>query len=454
MTNAAGVPVTATGSVANLTTGIVQAGQSGVPDGFFNGKKTNFAPRVGFAYDVNGDGKTSIRAGYGIGYSRLAVEAIYNAFGQNPPYNQSTNIQDGTLENPTVGTASGASPSTLDAVGPNFTPAMLQSYSLTIEHQLFPGAVASLAYAGTLVRHADTFGYDQNESLPVSAPTQAGCLATNQAASASYDFDPCINTTATSPNYTRPFQGYSNIYTEAGIGTANYNALQAGFVYRKSNAQATVSYSYSKSLSQFGHEGNGAGGSIGGGGGQGIQDWRNLRAEYGISSYDRPHVLTMSGIYDLPFFQKSDHLLERVTLGGWSLATLGVLESGYALTPGLATQNPGLATRPDQIGPVRLLKTKAEWFDTTAYAAPANGFYGNAAPGSIRGPREISFNVAGYKTFPIHERLNLQFRAEAFNFLNQSNFGLVDTGLKSNTFGQVTSALDPRELEFSARILF
>ncbi len=451
-----GTPVNTAGTPANLETGLVFAGQNGVPDGFFNPKYTNFAPRVGFAYDLTGDGKTSLRAGYGIGYSRLAVEAIYNAFGQNPPFTQSSNINSGTLENPTSGTATGLTPQTLDAVGPNFTPAQLQSYSLSVERQLFPSAVLSVAYAGSQFRHEDTFGYDQNQPLAVSAPTQAGCLAAGQAPSASYDFDPCINLgNSTSANYTRPYKGYSNIYTEAGIGSGNYNALQTGFVYRKNSVNATVAYAYSKSLSQFGHASNtGGGGSIAGGGGQGIQDWRNLASEYGPSNFDRTHVLTFSGVYDIPGFRHSGNLLERQLVGGWSLATLSVLESGFAFTPGLSTGVQGLAIRPDQVAPVRLLKNKNQWFDPSSFVAPANGFYGDARPGTIRGPREISFNVAGYKTFPIGERLNLQFRAEAFNFLNHPNFGDVDTSLGSGTYGRVTSSLDPRELEFSARVIF
>jgi len=456
--NAAGVPVTATGTVANLQTGIVFAGQNGVQNGFFDAKNTNFAPRVGFAYDVTGDGKTSIRAGYGIGYSRLAVEAIYNAFGQNPPYTQSSNINLGTLENPTSGTATGLTPQTLDAVGPKFTPTQLQSYSLTIERQLFPSAVLSVAYAGSQFRHQDTFGYDQNQPLRVTAPSQqtstVDCIA-GQPVSSAYDFDPCINSNTTSANYSRPYKGYSNIYTEAGIGSGNYNALQTGFVYRKNSVNATVSYAYSKSLSEFGHSSNtGGGGSIAGGGGQGIQDWTNLTAEYGPSNFDRTHVLTFSGVYDLPVFRNNGNFIEKQVLGGWSLATLSVLESGFAFTPGISTGDQGLATRPNQVAPITLLKTKTEWFDTSVFQAPANGFYGNASPGSIRGPREISFNVAGYKTFPIHERLNLQFRAEAFNFLNHPNFGNVDTNLGSGTYGNVTSSLDPRELEFSARVNF
>jgi hypothetical protein len=344
----------------------------------------------------------------------------------------------------------------LNAVGPNFTPAMLQSFSLSVQRELFPSAVFDLTYAGTLFRHQDTLSYDQNEPLAVSAATRTGCLATGQGASTSYDFDPCINTNATSPNFTRPYKGYSSIATEAGVGSGNYNALQAGFVYRKNNINATVAYAYGKSLSQFGHSSNsGGGGSIGGGAGaQGIQDWRNLSVEYGPSNFDRTHVLTTSGVYDIPGFRNSGNFAKRELLGGWSLAGLGVLESGFAFTPGLSTGVNGLATRPNQVGQVRLLKTKGEWFDTSAFQAPLNGFYGNARPGTIRGPREISFNVAGYKTFPIHERLNLQFRAEAFNFLNHPNFGNVDTSIGSGTYGQVTSALDPRILEFSARITF
>ena len=449
-TNAAGVPVTSSGSPANLLTGLVYAGQNGVKSGFFTASYSDFAPRVGFAYDLNGDGKTSIRAGYGIGYSRLAIEAIYNAFGQNPPFTQSSNLLFGTLQAPSSGFSSGPSPQSLDAVGPRFVPAQLQSYSFSLERQVAPSAVFDLTYAGTQVRHADTFVYDQNEPLSVAAPSQSGCLAAGQVASSGYDFDPCINTGVSSPNFTRPYKGYGAINTEAGRGNANYNGLQTGFTYRKSNVQTTIAYTFSKSLSQFGHSTT-IGQSIGS---AGVQDWRNLSAEYGPTNYDRPHVFTTSAIYDLPGFRNTGNFAERTFIGGWSVATLGVVQSGFAFTPGLTTPTAGSAIRPDQVGPIHILHNKNEWFDTSAFQAPLNGFYGNARPGSIRGPREISFNVATYKTFPIHERLNLQFRAEAFNFLNHPNFGTIDSSLGDAAYGHVTSALDPRILEFSLKVQF
>jgi len=98
--------------------------------------------------------------------------------------------------------------------------------------------------------------------------------------------------------------------------------------------------------------------------------------------------------------------------------------------------------------------TVAEWFSTGSFVAPPWGFYGNAGVGIIRSPAENVWNWALYKTFPITERFRLQFRAEFFNIFNHPSFGNVDTNLGSGTFGQVTSALNPRILEFALRLTF
>jgi hypothetical protein len=106
------------------------------------------------------------------------------------------------------------------------------------------------------------------------------------------------------------------------------------------------------------------------------------------------------------------------------------------------------------VGKLTFPDTINEWFDTSVFAAPAFGFYGNAGVGSIRGPREDVWNWALYKTFPIKERLHLQFRSEFFNIFNHTNLSNVDTSLGSGTYGKITSALDPRILEFALKLQF
>jgi hypothetical protein len=130
------------------------------------------------------------------------------------------------------------------------------------------------------------------------------------------------------------------------------------------------------------------------------------------------------------------------------------MESGYALSPGLGTTTAGLALRPDQVAPIKKVGSKREWFSTGSFVAPPFGFFGNASNGSIRGPSEFVGHAALYKTFPIHETVNLQFRAEAFNIANHTNFANVSTAVGTPTFGQVISAQDPRILEFALRLSF
>jgi hypothetical protein len=129
-------------------------------------------------------------------------------------------------------------------------------------------------------------------------------------------------------------------------------------------------------------------------------------------------------------------------------------QSGFALTPGLTTGTAGLAKRSNLVAPIHQIGKLNEWFDTNSFAAPNYGFFGNATNGSIRGPGYTSVNISLYKTFPIVNRLDAQFRAEAFNVANHPNFVNVDTGLGDGSYGQVTSAGDPRILEFAAKILF
>jgi len=451
--NGSNQPLTAGGQPANLVNGLAFAGKNGVPHGFFTPVKTNFGPRIGFAYDLSGHGTTSLRGGYGIGYSRIPLAQIYYAFGQNPPFNQSANILNSLLSDGTAGgTAVAPTPQNLNNVPFSFQPSQIQSYNLTLEHQIKTNLVGVVAYAGSQSRHLASGiggGNDINWPLPVTAPSVAGCLPAGQPASASYDFDPCINSGAASSNATRPYLGYSTINQQYDGGTGNYNALQSSVSYRAGPSQFSLAYTWSKTLATVG--GHGAGNNTSQG--SGPQDPRNWAAEYGPPSYDFPNVINATWVYAIPYFKGGSRATE-FALGDWSFQGLFQHQSGFALSPGMSTSTAGVANRPDQVGANRQLGHLDEWFDTSAFAAPAFGFFGDARNGIIRGPGYTSVNVSLYKTFPLGERFNLQFRAEAFNVLNHPNFKNVDTNVGSGSFGQVTSAGDPRILEFALKVSF
>jgi hypothetical protein len=451
LTNAANQPITSTGTLASSTNGLVFAGQDGTPSGFFNAKKANFAPRIGFAYAIGSDNKTSVHGGYGIGYTRLALSQVYNLFGSNPPYVKGVSILNSLLSNGTAGTGATPTTQTLYGIVASQRPAaQTQNFSFTLEREIIPNGIFTAAYAGSLSRHLETTYYDQNEPLSVNAPSVAGCLPASMAVFSHYQYDPCINTGKVSGNYTRPYLGYSTIQSQAFPGSGNYNSLQGGFTYRTTPLQLNIAYTYSKALANIASRKTGGASSTTN---AQVQDWRNLSAEYGLPDFDRTHVFVTSIIYNLPWFN-SAHTLLRTALGGWSLAGLTILESGYAMSPSTSYSTAGLSTRPNLVAPIKKIGTKAQWFSTASFAAPAYGFYGNAGNGSIRGPSELTGNVALYKAFPIRDKFTVQFRAEAFNVANHTNFAAVSTAYGSANFGQVTSALDPRILEFAIRMTF
>jgi Carboxypeptidase regulatory-like domain/TonB-dependent Receptor Plug Domain len=455
--NAAGQPITSSGALANLQNGLVFPGKNGVPTGIFT-TSPHAAPRLGFAWDVFGNGRTALRGGYGVGYGRIPF-AIYNSDLGNYPFQLGTTLLNGTLTNPTLGTPSALTSQSLGTVGPpgaEYSPVKIQTYSLTIERQVLQNGVLQLAYVGS---HGTNIpgSYDRNFPLPVAGPSivNSACLQPGQTIPAGgFGFDPCLNSGVVSKDYTRPYVGWSALNGSANSaaqynGVSNYNSLQAGFNYRvASQLTLTAAYTFGKSLTDVANRAFDARQT-----GAVAQNPRNYGVEYGPPGYDRTHIFTSGYVWNLPFLKGSKGFTSKV-LGNWTFSGITVIESGFAFAPGLSTSNAGLAIRPNCNGTLSGPKTVAQWFNTGAFTASAFGEFGNCGNGIIRGPGENTWNWAFYKTFPFTERVNLEFRSEFFNIWNHANFAGVSTKLGAGDFGQVTSALDPRQIEFALKLRF
>ena len=233
------------------------------------------------------------------------------------------------------------------------------------------------------------------------------------------------------------------------FGTSNYHSLQAGWKYRTTKGLTlTAAYTWGKTLTDVGN--HGFDGRNAGTTGQNSND---LKADYGPPGWDRTHIFTASYVWELPLLKNRPDLVGKA-FGNWTLSGITVIESGLAIAPGMSTSTNGLAARPDCSGSVGGQKSVAEWFNSAAFTAPAFGFFGNCGTGIIRGPGENTWNVALFKDFPIKERAKLQFRSEFFNVWNHPNFSQVSNNLGAGNFGAVTTALEPRIIEFALRFQF
>ena len=424
------------------TGGLVSAGQP------YHTNNKNFEPRIGFAWDPFGDGKTSVRAAYAI-MAQAPTTNIVTGLSSNPPFalpiQASSASSSITLENPSaavVGVSLGPS-----AIDPQLNNAYAQDWNLTIQRQLTNTLGLQVAYVGSKGTHLQLL---ENVNQP---------LVVNGDYAQTRPFPLLPLTSAVLPAQCAPPnpQCKLNAINEvASAGNSNYNALWV--TVNKHFAQGfelLASYTYSKSLD---YNSLSTGESIP------LQNAYDPRGDYGLSEFDARNRFVASGFYQLPF--KGDRFVS-----GWQLGLITQAQSGNPITPLVSIAAGGLrfSVRPNVSGAVATTGNYKQWFANPAeFTAPCttSGGVTTCSPGnlgrdSIIGPNFVNTDFSVIKDTKINERFNLQFRSEFYDIFNHPNFGDPGTTVGSSSFGIIQSTRFPtgdfgssRQIQFALKLMF
>ncbi|HEY6384298.1 MAG TPA: carboxypeptidase regulatory-like domain-containing protein [Candidatus Acidoferrum sp.] len=427
--------------------GIGIPGQVGIPKGLVNNHWATFGPRIGFAYDLTGSGKTVVRGGFGIMYERIQGNDMYNA-GPNIPFSLQVNTPQVTMLNPSIALSNGT-PVTLP-INPagitgldvtDYKPPVSFQWSVGVQHAIGTKSVFTASYVGNQGRHQNDY---RNINLfnETEIPEVAG-LIKGQAA-LNYNIAPGL-----------PYPGFNTITLSENEANTHYNGLQIDL-----NSQL----SHDLTLRAFYTLSHAVDPTTGGGGGADLGTVSNPYAGWlydaGSSGYDRLNVAVVDFIYDIPVFRHSQNRLLKSVVGGWEVSGIVTMESGLPMNINLtgAQQGNGVNgnNRPDLTGTLTTPHTVNEWFSPSAFSAPALGAWGTLPHNDLRGPGRDNWNVSLFKSFTLIESRGsrLELRLETFNTWNHTQFNAVDTGLGDGRFGQVTSAFDPRVLQLGGKIYF
>jgi carboxypeptidase family protein len=425
-----GVPESELGRVPNGDRADVLAVPAGAPRGLYNNANV-IAPRIGFAWSPTEDGKTSIRGGFGVFFDRPEGNLIFSSLNL-PPFSTSAQFENGNLANPGGGKASALAPfDTLNTIDPNLKVPYTMNFSISVQHELPAGILGEVAYVGNLGRHLIRQPDINQPSFAVQAANAALPAAQRL-----------------STNALRPFKGYSQIRERLSDSTSNYHALQFYATKRKGGGTFTVSYTWSKVLTDSSSNTDNP------------EEPFNRHFSYGPATFDRRHIFVATYTYRLPFF-RSMKGVEGAVLSGWELSGITHLQSGSYLTP-TATTSIG-SRRADYVGGTveRLssLRGPALWFNPDAFTAPPDSRLGNAGVGIITGPGRSLWDLSGRKLFDITEGIKLQFQADFFNAFNQTNFNDPNVAFGSlaspnRSFGTISAAAPGRNIQLGLKLVF
>ena len=412
-------------------------------DGLFASENSiplsNFAPRIGFAWQPTSDGRLVVRGGVGLFYDRVGINRLVHAVQEGKPYADTTGLQANiaSLQSPFQDRPLAFAPRWFNftsLTGSSFnspfydrvhTP-LIRQYNLGIQWEFVRSYVLETAFVGSSGINVADYNHNINVASLASPTKPINGITTNTVANAAARV---------------PYLGFqaNGLQQNAFDGVYNYNSLQA--TIRKTFSHGfgfQAAYTWSKNLSNVAFDASN------------INQSTDLWAQYGQTPYSRPHRFVLSYQYELPF--KANGMLNKV-VGGWSVSGLTTIQSGTPLTlfdnragsiygtPGsgtieqtmnTATLCPGFTI--DQLETSGNVKdrlgngTTTRFFNPAAVCPPVaigNGTgFGNLGVGIVRGPHQLNFDFQIAKTTKIGERQSLQFRAEFFNLFNHAQFGI------------------------------
>jgi hypothetical protein len=458
-------------------------GDPGCPRAMVPNRWKNVAPRLGINLDPFANGKTSVRAAYGIFWDQARLIA-WNRYSTAQPFDENLQINgqatgqylpsltgnsvfdhSGGVVNPfpfviprTPAQRQAFSPQyggywPTSAEGtvlpPNFNEGYAGQWNLTIEQEIARNWVLSASYIGNHGTHL-FMSIDYNYA-PLSSYDHTVSLAqnlNNLPNRRRFAFD---GNCGTNPNtgLSNPCLGQTQM--EANLGWSNYHAFDITINHRMAHGFSLMSsYVFGKYLDII---------SFGAEGGLGPRDPANFRLNYGPSDSDVRNRFTSSYIYQLPKMKSAHGILGGV-INDWQNQGVVIAQTGRPFTVGAnadtaatgiggeyADRVPGVSLSPAHRG-------VDSYFNTAAFTEPADGTFGTSSRGILFGPSLVNVDFSLFKEFPVKEKGKFQFRSEFFNLFNHPNFNSMDTGLSSGTFGHLTGANDGRIAQFALKYLF
>jgi carboxypeptidase family protein len=430
----------------NAPVGLLFPGDPGIPRGIARTDKNNLAPRLGIAWDVSGDGRTSVRAAAGKFYGSTTGNE-WNTTADNQPFTVRQAFPTVyTLSDPYRNLPGGVGPFPFnyDPASPRYTlPATVfgtdldfvwpftYQMNLTVEKEIFRNTSVSASYVAALGRKLPA-SVDRN--YPVFGP----------------------GATTANVNARRPYLpgtiGAARVLQSTF--TSDYHGLQLSGERRGTHVSVKAYYSFGKALEDVDYQGGGL---------PAIQNSNRPELERARTSADRTHSFVLSGVWKIDYFGSSGRVVKAL-LNDWTLSTIVTLQSGTPLTitSGQDRNLDGTANdRADIIGDPKLDSGRPreelieQWFNTAAFAQPAIGNDGTAGRSIVDGPGYRNVDLGVFRDIGLMGSALLQIRVEATNVLNFVNLMNPGTGLNAPaTFGKIRSARDMRRIQLGARLSF